>query len=123
MRNKIFIILTSSIIFATFGIGVSALAEDIKARFANRLPVIVDLKIKGLIGEDNRGYLQFVGKNKEKEDIVNAENKDRRTLYSAIAKKRGVSVEEVEKNGAVQNAKKAKPGYWLQDANGKWYQK
>ena len=123
MRNKIIAILASLTIISILGIGVSASAEDIKARFAKRLPVIVDLKIKGLVGEDNRGYLQFVGNKKEKEDIVKAENKDRQTLYSAIAKKRGVSVDVVEKNGAVQNAKKAKPGYWLQDANGKWYQK
>jgi uncharacterized protein YdbL (DUF1318 family) len=123
MRNKILTLLTSLAILAASGTGVSTFAEDIKARFAKRLPVIVNLKIKGLVGENNRGYLQFVGKKKEKEEIVNAENKDRRTLYSTIAKNRGVSVEVVEGNGAIQNAKKAKPGYWLQDANGKWYKK
>ena len=123
MRNKTLVLLISLAMLAASGIGISTFAEDIKGRFAKRLPAIVDLKIKGLVGENNRGYLQFVGKKKEKEEIVKAENKDRQTLYSAIAKKRGVSVEVVEGNGAIQNANKAKPGYWLQDANGKWHKK
>jgi uncharacterized protein YdbL (DUF1318 family) len=123
IRNKIFFILISLIILATLEISESIFAEDIKARFEKRLPVIVDLKIKGLVGENNLGYLQFIGKKKEKEDIVDAENEDRRILYSTIAKNRGVSVEVVERNGAVENAKKAKPGYWIQDADGNWYQK
>ena len=35
-------------------------ANDIKARMQQRLPTIVELKSEGLIGENNKGYLEFV---------------------------------------------------------------
>ena len=88
-----------------------------------RLPVIKALKDKGIVGENNKGYLQFVGKKKEKADVIKAENKDRKSVYGAIAKQQKTTVEVVGKHRAIQIAKKAQPGDWLQDANGKWYQK
>jgi uncharacterized protein YdbL (DUF1318 family) len=69
-----------------FVLGVTAFADDIKARMKNRLPEIKQLKAQGIVGEDNKGYLQFVGGNKAKADVVAAENKDRKTVYTAIAK-------------------------------------
>jgi len=98
-------------------------AQEIKQRMIERLPVITALKTKGLVGEDNRGYLQFIGQKKENEAVVAAENKDRQMVYEAIAKQQGTTVELVGKHRAVQIADKAQPGEWLQDANGKWYQK
>jgi uncharacterized protein YdbL (DUF1318 family) len=98
-------------------------AQEIKQRMIERLPVITALKAKGLVGEDNRGYLQFIGQKKENEAVVAAENKDRQMVYEAIAKQQGTTVELVGKHRAVQIADKAQPGEWLQDANGKWYQK
>jgi len=89
----------------------------------DRLPVIKSLKAKGIIGEDNAGYLEFVGQKKEKADVIQAENKDRKLVYGAIAKQQGTTVELVGKHRAVQLANKAQPGEWLQDAKGKWYQK
>jgi len=47
-----------------FVLGVTAFADNIKARMKNRLPVIKELKAQGIEGEDNKGYLQFVGGNK-----------------------------------------------------------
>ncbi len=67
--------------------------------------------------------MEFVGQQKEKPEIVTAENKDRAAVYEAIAKQQGTTVELVGKHRAIQIADKAKPGEWLQDANGKWYQK
>ena len=104
-------------------VGTSALAESIKDRMKQRLPEIVALKDKGVIGENNKGYLQFMGAAKEKEDIVNAENADRKKVYEAIANQQGVAIEIVEKRRALQIAEIAKPGNWLQDEAGKWYQK
>jgi uncharacterized protein YdbL (DUF1318 family) len=97
--------------------------DDIKERMKARLPVILELKSAGLVGENNRGYLQFVGSPKKSADVVAAENQDRKKVYTAIAKQQGVSMEVVEKHRAAQIAQKARPGEWLQDANGKWYQK
>jgi uncharacterized protein YdbL (DUF1318 family) len=98
-------------------------SKAIKKRMIERLPTIVALKEKGIVGENNKGYLEFVGKKKEKADVVNAENKDREQVYSAIAKQQGTTVELVGKHRAAQIARKAQPDEWLQDANGKWYQK
>ena len=52
-----------------------------------------------------------------------AENSDRLKLYTAIAKKRGTTPENVGAQRAIQIANTAKSGVMLQDANGKWYKK
>jgi hypothetical protein len=88
-----------------------------------RLPVIIELKAKGIVGENNAGYLEFIGPKREKADVVAAENKDRKTVYTAIAKQQGTTAELVGKRRALQIAKKADPGEWVQDASGKWIQK
>ena len=98
-------------------------ADSIKQRMISRLPVIKALKDQGIVGENNIGFLEFVGNRKEKADVVAAENKDRKLVYEAIAKKQGTTAELVGKHRAVQIAGKAKAGEWLQDANGKWYKK
>jgi len=98
-------------------------SKAIKQRMIERLPVIKSLKAQGIVGENNRGYLEFVGQKKDKADVVEAENKDRKLVYGAIAKQQGTTVELVGKHRAVQIANKARPGEWLQDANGKWLKK
>jgi uncharacterized protein YdbL (DUF1318 family) len=98
-------------------------ADDIKTRMKDRLPIILELKAKGIVGENNKGYLEFLGGKSEKADVVAAENEDRKTVYAAIAKQEGTTVELVGKRRALQIAQKADPGEWLQDASGNWHQK
>ncbi len=109
--------------FLVFGMGASAAADDIKARMKDRLPVIVELKAQGIVGENNQGYLEFVGGKKAKPDVVAAENEDRKIVYTAIAKQQGTTAELVGKRRALQIAQKADPGEWVQDASGNWIQK
>ncbi|MCK5484975.1 MAG: YdbL family protein [Desulfobacterales bacterium] len=123
MKQRTLTKILAFLLIGTFVTGVSAFADDIKTRMKNRLPVIKELKAKGIVGEGNKGYLQFVGGNKAKADVVAAENKDRKTVYAAIAKQQGTTAELVGKRRAVQIAKKANPGEWVQDASGKWLQK
>ncbi|MFP4476631.1 MAG: YdbL family protein [Desulfatibacillaceae bacterium] len=94
----------------------------VKERMVERLPEIVELKAQGVVGENNEGFLEFIGDEKKKQDLVAAENADRKIVYQAIAKQQGVSVEVVGKRRAMQIRNKAKPGEWLQDPSGKWYQ-
>ncbi len=75
-----------------------------------RKPVIEALKAQGIVGENHRGYLEFVGANREKADIINAENNDREQVYTAIAGQQGTTAELVGKRRAVQIKKKAKTG-------------
>ncbi len=123
MKNKIFTTAVSLIIISCLFINVSAFAESIKARMKARLPAILELKEKGVVGEDKNGFLQFVGDKKEKKDLIAAENADRKKVYAHIAKQQGTTVQLVGERRALKIANKAKPGTWLQDQSGKWYQK
>jgi uncharacterized protein YdbL (DUF1318 family) len=126
MKVKICVSFLIVMIFGGIFASVSSFAEDInaiKAEMEKRLPAIVELKSKGIVGEDNSGYLQFVGGKREKEAVVQAENQDREKVYSAIAKKEGVSINQVGQRRATQIAEKAKKGEWLQSQGGKWHQK
>jgi uncharacterized protein YdbL (DUF1318 family) len=95
-------------------------ASDIKERMAARLPTIVELKKEGIIGENNKGYLAYVTDKRVKQDIVAAENEDRRAVYSAIARQQGTTAEVVGVLRAKQIAEKAQPGEWIQNENGQW---
>ncbi|MGD9180390.1 MAG: YdbL family protein [Desulfobacterales bacterium] len=123
MKKRTFLTILTFVLIGFFIVGVSASADDIKTRMKKRLPVIKALKAEGIVGEDNQGYLQFVGGKKEKADVIAAENNDRKTVYAAIAKQQGTTAELVGKRRAMQIAKKANPGEWVQDASGKWLQK
>jgi len=123
MRKTVFIAILT-ILVATFAVSAAgASAEDIKTRMIERLPAIKALKDKGFVGENNLGYLEFIGNQKENQDLIDAENNDRRLVYEAIAKQQSTTIELVGKHRAIQIAEKAQPGDWLQDATGKWYQK
>jgi uncharacterized protein len=98
-------------------------AQGIKERMQERLPSIVELKKAGIVGENNLGYLEFVGADKKGEDILTAENDDRKKVYEAIAKQSETTIELVGQRRAKQIAEKADPGEWLKDDTGKWYQK
>jgi uncharacterized protein YdbL (DUF1318 family) len=97
-------------------------AQDVKARMAARLPVIDDLKARGIVGENNQGYLEFVA-TPEKAEVVAAENADRRLVYSAIAKQTGTSPEVVGQRRAIQIAQQSRSGLRLQKPDGTWYTK
>lgn len=123
MKNRICTITISLLMVSFLLSNASAFGQDIKARMKARRPIINELKAKGIVGEDATGLLQFVGQKKEKEDVINAENADRRKVYKAIAKQQETTAELVGKRRALQIAKKAKAGTWLQDQGGKWHQK
>lgn len=125
MKNNIFITtisLSLSILLIT-GVLAFAGSKEIKGRMKARLPVINALKSNGIVGENNRGYLEFIKNNKSKKDVVISENQDRKKIYSAIAKQQGVTADLVGKRRAKQIAQRAKPGHWIQNGSGNWYQK
>lgn len=113
----------SLILLAIIAYGSIAWAQDLKDRMLDRLPQIVELKGKGVIGENNLGFLEIRGNGQEHKALVDAENQDRRQVYSAIAKKNNISMELVGQRRAIQIAEKANKGEWLQASDGKWYQK
>lgn len=97
--------------------------DGIKARMEARLNQISTLKTKGIVGEDNKGYLSFVGSSREGQSIVDAENADRKAVYTKIAKEQGISAESVGKLRARKNAERASVGEYFQNDAGKWVRK
>ena len=109
--------------FALFGSVALANGQAIKERMRKRLPVITNMKNQGLIGENNRGFLEYRSSDRPNQQVVNDENADRLTVYQMIAKKTGSTPELVGKQRAVQIAKRARKGDWLQAPEGRWYRK
>ncbi len=97
--------------------------EGIKDRMKSRLPVIAKLKQRGILGENNLGYLEFVSGKRENVSVVESENRDRRAVYKEIAKKYGSTTKEVGKRRSLKIYQKARPGTWLKDQNDRWYRK
>ena len=83
------------------------------------------LKAKGMVGENNRGYLQALVSDPEVESLVGAENKDRQVVYKTIADQNGLAGElgTIEEVFAQVQRDKAKPGEEIQDTNGQWMTK
>ena len=77
-------------------------ANEIKARMQERLPTIIQMKEAGLIGENNKGYLEFVpGATAKNESIITAENNDRKSVYAAIANQQGTTPDLVGSRRAI----------------------
>ena len=81
------------------------------------------LKAQGIIGETHQGYVEYVGSNRAKEEVITAENNDREKVYAAIARQQGEPVAQVARRRAMQIEKKSKPGLWFKGQNGKWNKK
>lgn len=113
----------SLLLCCCFFMSSQAVSAGIKERMKERLPVIADLKSKGVIGENNRGYLGYVSGNRANEALIAAENKDRKAIYSYFAKQQNTTLEVVEKVQANRKAEKAKPGEFIQNPDGSWVKK
>lgn len=98
-------------------------AQGIKERMKERLPLIIELKTNGIIGENFQGFLAFLTDNKPNQDIIESENEDRKKIYTYIAGKEGAPVELVGTQRAKKIAENAEPGEFLQKEDGSWYQK
>ena len=96
---------------------------DLTARMSERRVIIEQLKAEGLVGENNKGYLEFVGSTKKNEDVINAQNADRKVGYQIVADKQGVTVEQISTVRASYYAKNAAKGEWFQNSSGKWVQR
>ncbi|MDP0500999.1 MAG: YdbL family protein [Verrucomicrobiota bacterium JB022] len=112
------------VLLGLFALGTTAFAQDAAARVRDRLPQVDALKAQGAVGETNRGYLEARSSlNEQQTQLVEAENADRRELYSLVARRTGQSVAEVGQQRAIRIAEISRPGVWLQDADGDWYRK
>ena len=99
----------------------------LKERFKERYPKLLKAKDAGKIGETFHGYVEAVKpeylRDADLKKLLEEENADRKTLYKAIADKEGVPPEKVAERNAVRNFKRAKPGHYLKNKDGKWVKK
>ncbi|MBA3850050.1 MAG: DUF1318 domain-containing protein [Opitutus sp.] len=98
-------------------------ANDIRARMAQRLSQVDDLKGQGAIGENNRGLLEVRDGGGNAASVVAEENRDREAVYALIAKETGATPDSVGRARAKQIAAASKPGVWVQDESGAWKKK
>ena len=98
-------------------------AGEIRSKMAQRLPQLDDLKTKGAIGENNRGFVEVRAAQGNAAQVVAEENRDREAVYALIAKDTGATADAVGRARAKQIATQSKSGVWLQRESGEWYQK
>lgn len=120
MRNNKIILVV--MVTAICLMAATAMAQGIKQRMKARVPAITALKAKGVVGENNRGFLEFRSA-PQQAGLVKAENNDRTAVYKAIAAKTGATPAVVGQRRAAQIASQAASGTWVQAAGGKWYKK
>jgi uncharacterized protein len=108
---------------------IKEMTADVKTSLDNRRERFEQLrafKEKGVIGENNRGYVEVLGGNGEVQALVTAENKDRRAIYTAIVKQNQLAESElskVEQAFAQVQREKAAAGDKIQDPDGQWVTK
>ena len=96
---------------------------ELQKRFKARHAEVQKLKSAGVVGETTEGYLDYVEKKTaDAAKIVDAENADRRKLYTALAEKEGTTPETVAKVNARRNFERARAGEYLKE-KGKWRKK
>ncbi len=110
-----------AVAFATAGLG---RAEGARERMEQRLPALDAMKMRGVVGENNQGFLEVRnGGGDEAARLVADENQDRTIVYENIAKKFNTTPEDVGHRRARKIAENSSPGVWLQAPDGTWYQK
>ena len=101
---------------------VKAAIDARKARFSE----LKALKAQGLVGENNRGYVEVLGGGAEAKALVNAENANRKMVYQAIVEQNELgagALSTVEGVFAGVQRGKAVAGEKIQDPSGNWITK
>ncbi len=86
------------------------------------------LKAKGLIGENNKGFITILKPSLQPKEkaLVDAENHDRKFIYNTVVAQNHLGsegLEKVEKEFAKTHRDRTKQGDLIQDASGKWTRK
>ncbi len=101
---------------------------------AQRLPQLNKYKRAGVIGENNKGFVEVLkleavsglGERAEVQRLVRAENADREQLYKEIAAATNVDASQIPRIGETYAEKLrelAHSGDWIQQPDGRWVQK
>jgi uncharacterized protein YdbL (DUF1318 family) len=135
MQNvKLFVLMATAIVLSSAGTlqtwaeskyalkemtpAVEAALEHRRSRYDQ----LQGLKSSGVVGEDNRGYVDALVDDPIAKDVAGAENKDRAVIYTTIAEQNGLTdaLATIEKVFAHVQRDKAQAGEKIQDDNGQW---
>jgi uncharacterized protein YdbL (DUF1318 family) len=117
-----------SVAFAQ-GYDIKTMTPDVKSALQGRKDRFSDLKAlkaKGLVGENNRGYVEALGGGADVKALVKAENVDRKAVYEAIVEQNelgNAALATVEGVFAGVQRDKAVSGEKIQDPAGVWMTK
>jgi len=123
MYNRKLLFFITFVLTAFLFTALNVQAASVKERMLARIPAINSLKDKGLVGESYKGYLQYRTGKKPEQKLINDENKDRKSVYAAIAKQQKVDITLVGQRRAKQISAKGSKGHWFQKPDGAWYKK
>ena len=125
---SLFVLAAASTCFATDH-DYKTLTPEIKKALANRqarYQQLRQLKQEGEIGENNKGYVASLKDNASAATLTEAENRDRRVLYEALAEQNklgSTGLLEVQKAFAEVQSDKATAGEMVQSSSGSWEKK
>lgn len=110
------------------GFAAPTFAQDdqaaVQERMKGRIAQVDAMKVAGVVGENNKGFLeQRAALNAEQTTVLNAENADRRALYTILAGRLGLSVAVVGEQRAANVRERSAAGVWLQGPDGAWFRK
>jgi uncharacterized protein YdbL (DUF1318 family) len=87
-----------------------------------RLPTLMQLKLKGHVGETNMALVEARGSlEREQRRLLSDENGDRLAHYKLVAERLGVSVVTVQRKRAEQIRENSPIGIWIESNSGAWY--
>ena len=125
------IVLVLSLVSAAFAqaYDIKTMTPEVKAALQARKERFSDLKAlkaKGVVGENNHGYVQALGGGADVKAIVSAENADRKAVYQAIVEQNQLgdgALATVEGVFAGVQRDKAVAGEKIQESSGTWVTK
>lgn len=91
----------------------------------NRYDTLREYKQKGLVGENNRGYVEALGSDAEAAALATSESADRKVIYQTIAQQNnlGDALATIEGVFAQVQRDKAEAGDKIQNEAGQWIAK
>ena len=124
----VMLVLTSFPVFAQAKYAIKEMTPQVQEALNNRrdrYDQLRDLKAKGWVGENNKGYAEALSEASVAVVLVADENKDRSVIYSTIALQNGLegSQDTIEKVFAGVQRDKAQQGDKIQDDSGQWITK
>jgi len=122
------LLLYGSCVFAGGQYDLKEMTPEVQAALDNRrdrFEQLRELKAKGIVGENNRGYVEALEGDPQAESVVQAENRDRRIVYTTVEKQNNLTdaLSTIEKVFAQVQREKSQPGEKIQSEDGTWVTK